>query len=476
MSTGNPRYFRQLQFTGHDFDWSSGTARLHYRFDQGPALVEHFHFPPPFSPSARDRSDAIGRALGLLHLIAGVSYYKVAVPPRVRVAGRTLSPLLAEFLNTLYVQGLAEFAYRNGLDLSGQRPFRAVAGVAPSAHRCDAPQAEPLPQEPIQLAPRYLVAMGGGKDSLVAAEALRRRAEVSLGVVGGARLISEVVSATGLPALRIGRRLDPALADFNRAGAWNGHVPVTAINSAALLVAALLYDFRHVVFANERSADEATLVDTRGQPVNHQYSKSFAFETAFRSVVQQEIGQGPDYFSLIRPLGELAVLQRFARLPQYHAVFSSCNRNFHLEGARIDGRWCGDCPKCRFTFLGLALFLPVDAVVSIFGRNLLDQADQLPGFKALCALNDDKPFECVGTVAEARAAVLALDSKFGWRKTLVVKRLVALLRSDPQVPSVPPLQQLLQAEGPHHVPAAVLGDVMDGFAVSFAVSEPSESG
>ena len=45
----------------------------------------------------------------------------------------------------------------------------------------------------------------------------------------------------------------------------------------------MLHGLRWVVFSNERSAEEATLTDHRGQAVNHQYSKSLDFERRFRA-------------------------------------------------------------------------------------------------------------------------------------------------------------------------------------------------
>ena len=89
------------------------------------------------------------------------------------------------------------------------------------------------------------------------------------------------------------------------------------------------------------------------------------------------------YFSLLRPFSELAVARQFARIDRYDAHFSSCNRNFHLLGERPAQRWCGACPKCHFVFLALAPFMPKPRLMGIFGRNLLDEPEQAPGFDAL---------------------------------------------------------------------------------------------
>jgi len=438
--TGTPRKARRFRFAGSQFDPATGEARLSYAFDDGPLLTERLRFPHAPWPQDQSRQAAFFRALNLLHLVAGVSYYKACLPPEIDTGVPAPAPDLAGFLETLYEQGLAEFAYVNGLDLCGRIRFE------PGPEQADIGSDEVLPD-------RALVAMGGGKDSLLSLELLRGAGlEIQPFCVGRSALIAATVTAAGLPLIQVERELAPGLKALNEAGAWNGHVPVTAINSAIGVCAALLHGFRWVVFSNERSADEATLTDAQGRLVNHQYSKSFAFERAFGEIVRRRVAPGIGYFSLLRRLSELGVAQRFSRLRHYHPVFSSCNRNFHLDGPRTAGRWCGDCPKCRFTTLVLAPFLPRPEIESIFGCNLLDRDDQMPGFRALARLGVDKPFECVGTVAESRAALAALGADPAWQDCRVVRGLAAAAAAT----EPPAIEALLEPQGEHCIPAEVL--------------------
>src|SRR5690606_1730423 len=145
--------------------------------------------------------------------------------------------------------------------------------------------------------------------------------------IGNSPLIEACAARTGLPMLNIRRELSPLLFEYNRAGAYNGHIPVTAINSAILALAAVLYGFDAIAFSNERSASSATL-EYDGQAVNHQWSKGWAFEQAFGARLDALVAPDLHYYSLLRPLSELAVTERFARGTRYDDVFSSCNRNF----------------------------------------------------------------------------------------------------------------------------------------------------
>jgi hypothetical protein len=226
---------------------------------------------------------------------------------------------------------------------------------------------------------------------------------------------------TGLALLNLKRKLAPQLFEYNRIGAWNGHIPVTAINSSILLCAAILYGYDAIAFSNERSASEATL-EYDGQQVNHQWSKSLDFERRLREYTKSHIAADLDYFSLLRPWSELAVTRAFAQSTHYDDVFSSCNRNFRIRSERPADRWCGQCPKCHFVFLALAPFVAKPRLLKIFGRNLLDDAALAPGYDALLEYREHKPFECVGEGRESRAAMYTLSQRPEWREDALVAR------------------------------------------------------
>ncbi|MES2672493.1 MAG: UDP-N-acetyl-alpha-D-muramoyl-L-alanyl-L-glutamate epimerase [Pseudomonadota bacterium] len=469
---------RAFRFVRCGFDVQTGIAQLVYAFDDGPELIETVTVPGAPFDLDEARADAAEQALRLLHLIAGVSYYKAAVPQDIRIDSYTIDADTAALLETIYLNGLGEFAYRNGLNLHGRIKF-PVARVS-EAHpglstdkagnsaggdaSCAPPGAafgltRATNAESLGLREHALVAIGGGKDSLVSIEALRGiGVQQTVTWIGGSQLIKACAERTGLPTLNLGRQLAPELFEYNRQGAWNGHIPVTAINSAILVFAAVLLDADQVVFSNERSASYGSMImfdDGRGTgEVNHQWSKGWAFEQAFGDYVQHHIVADLKYYSLLRPLSELAVARQFAKTDRYDAHFSSCNRNFHILGERPVNRWCGVCPKCHFVFLALAPFMPKPRLVGIFGRNLLDDASQIGGYDALLEYQDHKPFECVGEGKESRAAMAWLSERPEWREDDIVERFAREIR-----PQLSPLEQqiapLLILDDEHRVPSAV---------------------
>ncbi len=441
---------RAFRFVRCGFDAQTGIAQLAYAFDDGPELVETVTVPGAPFVLDNARKAAMEQALRLLHLIAGVSYYKAAVPQDIRIDSYGIDADTAALLELIYVNGLGEFAYRNGLNLHGKIKF--PVGSAPDA-----------PAPALGLREHALVAIGGGKDSLVSIEALRAiGVEQTVTWIGGSQLIAACAAHTGLPMLNIGRQLAPQLFDYNRLGAWNGHIPVTVLNSAIMVFAALLHGVDQVVFSNERSASYGSMIEGTGE-VNHQWSKGWACEQAFGEHVQRHIAADLHYYSLLRPLSELAVARQFAKVSRYDAHFSSCNRNFHILGERPTSRWCGVCPKCHFVFLALAPFMPKPRLVGIIGRNLLDDPTQTAGFDALLEFQDHKPFECVGEGRESRAAMAALAQRPEWSEDALVERFNREIA--PQLDaSELRIEPLLVIDDEHRIPPALWQKLRDQFS------------
>jgi hypothetical protein len=439
--SADPRQSRTFRFVRRTYargESGEGVAGLVYAFDDGVEMIERVRFPDaPDLPI--ERAHAFDAALSVLHLIAGVSYFKAGVPAQLIIDGAPIDQATAALANAVYEHGLGEFAYQNQLDLHGRITF-------PFA------QVDSAPTVTLNLPRRTLVPIGGGKDSLVTIEALRAVGEpVTATWIGNSALIRACAEQTALPTLNIAREISPVLFELNRRGALNGHIPVTAINSAILTVAAVLYGFDAIAFSNERSASVATL-ERDGREVNHQWSKGYTFERAFAQWIHTHVAADLDYFSLLRPLSELAVTRRFAKLTQYHDTFSSCNRNFKILGARPESRWCGQCPKCHFVFLALAPFMPKPQLTAIFGRNLLDDASLAPAFDALLEWHAHKPFECVGEGRESRAAMAALAARADWREDAIVARFRREIAPHLDATELA-IEPLLAAQGEHGIPA-----------------------
>jgi len=396
-----------------------------------------------FGPGGDWDDPAVLAAVRILFLLAGVSYYKTTAAPLIDLGDLPTTPAERAFLQGYYVHGLAEFAYRNGLDLRG------VTIKGPEATSAAPVGYEPAPGRP-------LIPFGGGIDSIVTVESLsggHRGAALCVVHPPGDRFdaIEDAAAVTGLPVVRIARAIDPLVRRSGELGLLNGHVPVTAVISAAAVVAAVLERRDAVVLSNEWSASVPTLV-VDGLAVNHQWSKGDEFERGFAELVADAVGPGLSVFSYLRPRTELWVAKRFARLTDYHHVFRSCNRAFHQDpGQRLKG-WCGRCDKCCFIDLVLAPYMDSSALGVVFaGREPLENPANEPRFRALLGLGADaKPFECVGDADECRAAARVAALREDRAGTVVLQRLRDELAATSSASGFG--EALLEPRGPHSIP------------------------
>jgi hypothetical protein len=453
----DPAAFSTFRFLSRELD-ANGHATLRYALDDKIFFIEKLDLPVEVGRSREVDHGQVSGLLALLHWVAGVSYFKAALPPEVVFESGDPPPATATLLEALYSEGLAELAYANELSGLPRPRFDGRPRFAGGASSTRPDTAVATIAQPAATTPhRILVPVGGGKDSAVALEIVRRSgAELALFSIGDAPPIARTVAVAGLPRLLAKRTLDPTLLALNGAGAINGHVPITAIVSCVALLTAALNGFDAVAMANERSASAGN-VSWDGVEVNHQFSKGLRAERLLSAAVG-ELASDLSLFSVLRPASELAIARAFARMERYHAAFTSCNAIFRIDPALRASSWCCGCPKCRFVYLALAPFVDPESLVAIFGHDLLDDERQFEGFALLSATGGHKPFECVGEEQESLAAMrlLALDER--WSERRVVRRLAAEV-----LPRFPPdagdPETVLALSDEHRVPAALLADV-----------------
>jgi UDP-N-acetyl-alpha-D-muramoyl-L-alanyl-L-glutamate epimerase len=441
-----------FRYEGFVADAEQGLLTCRYSLD-GREFTERI----TLEPGPGWDTPAAQAAARLVFLLAGVSYYKTAAPPVIDLGTTPLTDTERAFLTDFYLQGLGEYAYKNALDLSDLDIQASSASTRPAA---------PALGPSNGTLARALVPFGGGIDSIMTVEGVRKvAADVALFVVSRPgdrfRAIEGPAAVSGLPVLRAGRAIDPQLLRSAEFGFRNGHVPVTGIISAIAILAAVLDGRDVVVMSNEWSASVPTL-EYRGEPVNHQYSKSAAFEAAFRDTLAADPSGLPGYFSALRDRTELWVGEKFTDLTQYHATFRSCNRAFTIDLERRLDHWCGVCDKCCFIDLILAPFMSADQLRAVFkadggGGEPLDNPDLAPKFRALLG-SGTKPFECVGEVNECRAAVVLAARRPDRVNSALLAELAAEINGRPDAPTQAEIEAMRRPVGASFVPAALAAE------------------
>lgn len=257
-----------------------------------------------------------------------------------------------------------------------------------------------------------LVPVGGGKDSVVSMEVLRNE-DVTIYRINKDATVANVLAAAEreYKTCFVNRKLDPRILEMNKRGFLNGHIPFSAVVAFSTFISAYLQGIRYIALSNESSANESTVV---GSFVNHQYSKSYEFEQDFMEYIGSIVETEIRYFSLLRPLSELQIAYLFSKYTKYHKAFRSCN-----AGSK-QGIWCCNCPKCLFVYIILLPFLSQEELVEIFGENLLEKESLDLYFRELTGIEENKPFECVGTRKEVLVSLKDYINKGG--KSLLTER------------------------------------------------------
>lgn len=323
--------------------------------------------------------------IGMVEL---VSYWKTACSPIV-IIPHELDSEQIKWWKKLYFLGLGEFFYVNGIsaDIESFMTIESKGShLSPSNRELNSN--------------KVLVPVGGGKDSVVSLEVLRTSHIDIIPMILNPREASiNTIETAGYSmgdSQIIYRTIDERLLELNKQGFLNGHTPFSALLAFVGALSCLMSGLSYIALSNESSANESTVPDSK---INHQYSKSFEFESDFNWYVKKYLNNDISYFSLLRPVNELQIAKLFSGFTQYHNSFRSCN-----VGSKTDS-WCGKCPKCLFTYIMLSPFIQEDKLIELFGKNLYSDINLVDILDELTGKAEVKPFECVGTPDEVMAAI-----------------------------------------------------------------------
>ena len=391
-----------FEFASYEINSDKKTISFKYRFilsEKEVIFEEKIILPNAISDKVPQK--LLHKILESLHLILGISYWKMYCPEKI-IFPYLMSKEQLRFWNTVYLKGLGEFFYKNNINYKKfDRLFLSN---------------ELICLEPVNLNDskringKILIGIGGGKDSIVAGEKLKKEKKNVIGFIlvnkgEEIKIKKDVLKILDIPYLIVGREMDEKLlkGDLNLPRVYNGHVPITAIYSFISLLLAYVEGFSSIVIPNGKSADSGN-VEYLGEMINHQWSKSKEFEDLFQSYIKLYTTPGVEFGSVMRQMSDTEIFKEFIQYPKYFPYFSSCNKNFRiLQKQKV--KWCGQCAKCAYTFLMLAALIPKAEVITIFNSNLLEDSKLIPIYQDLLGQGKMKPFDCVGTEDEVRQAL-----------------------------------------------------------------------
>ena len=359
--------------------------------------------------------------LGLMEI---PSYWKATCSPEIEIKAGPLNqeqikyPGIAkggderkfiDWWKDLIINGMGQFFYENKINF--RKPnFLNISTINAAGSRRDYAAGSRSD---------ILVPVGGGKDSVVTLETLKKAKKdiqcFSLNPTEAAERITKIAGCRS--PIIVQRKIDEKLLKLNRQGFLNGHTPFSAYLAFLSVLCAAIFNYKYIAFSNERSSNEGN-VKYLGKIINHQWSKSFEFEKKFRDYSKKYLAKKIEYFSFLRPFYEIQIAKLFSKYPKYFNAFLSCNVAYQTaSGTKLPAKkWCGKCSKCLFTWACLYPFVNEKELLKIFGKNLFENKKLLPVMLELIGVGSPrrfKPFECVGTKKENLIAVYLSWKKCG---------------------------------------------------------------
>ena len=388
-----------------------------------------------------------------LGLIEMLSYWKATSAPEIIVNAGYLNLEQIKWWKDLIMKGMSQFFYENKIDFLKPNFLKIISNVTRKDFVTNVTR-----KDFVTLKEGVLVPVGGGKDSVVTLELLKKtKKNIKCFSLNPTEAADEIMKMSDCKKpIIVRRRIDEKLLELNRQGFLNGHTPFSAYLAFLSILLAVIFDQKYIAFSNERSSNEGNL-KYLGRTINHQWSKSFEFEQKFRKYCRKYLTPGVkedkssfppslplrgssvgdenkvfiftsassgssvvEYFSFLRPLYEIQIAKLFSKYPKYFNAFLSCNEAFKTaSGTKLPTKkWCGKCPKCLFVFASLYLFVETKKLIKIFRKNLFEDPEGiplsagsygaskklLPIMRQLIGEEKFKPFECVGTKKESLIA------------------------------------------------------------------------
>eukprot|EP01065_Artemidia_motanka_P013276 TRINITY_DN17323_c0_g1_i1.p1 TRINITY_DN17323_c0_g1~~TRINITY_DN17323_c0_g1_i1.p1 ORF type:complete len:513 (+),score=152.43 TRINITY_DN17323_c0_g1_i1:63-1541(+) len=425
-----------LDFKG--WEWR-GRGAVEFRFQCSGKLLRHVVRLPGLQQADLDRS-CVRACLQGIGLSVAPWLWQARRPPVIRISAGSVDAFQLEFWKVAYTHAIGEWLWVNrgraGVPVAPSRKDGRGSVADPATlftlEARSATAGPPVPPAPLERrgssSRRVLLPLGGGKDSLVLYERMRRvgiepdfmflcndegewKKNWRYQAVADAAKDGDADVVVAESILKDKDKLEDMRDATDGTGfLWGALVAFTSALTACV------HGYDVVSVGNERSANAGNGVLWGDQEVNHQYDKGQEFERAMQEYITRYIAGGVRYFSGLADLWEIQIARMFCSTPKYLPLFISCNVG--------NGEWCGRCAKCCFVYVLLSAFAPAELVTDVerrvpsgcrgappFAGDMLSDRRLFGTFDTLAGWGQAKPMDCVGTPDEVRLALYLLSER-----------------------------------------------------------------
>jgi len=236
--------FDKFYFESFEFDKNKLEARFNYSFDKEEFFTELISFNDSnFSVRKNLDLEVINNLLFHIHIVLGISYYKLYPTKELVVESGYLDDYQIKFWKNFYINWLWEFLYTNKISPIGL--FNFINNSEKKYFKKD-----------FEIGNKALVPVWWWKDSIVSIELLKKiwfNIDLYTFWVKDNILYWNTQEVSWNNRLFIKRKISN-LKDFIDKWYYNWHVPITWIIAFVSELVCYLYDYKYIVLSNEKSA------------------------------------------------------------------------------------------------------------------------------------------------------------------------------------------------------------------------------
>ncbi|GAH27072.1 unnamed protein product, partial [marine sediment metagenome] len=180
-------------------------------------------------------------------------YWKATCSPKIIIKAGPLDREHIDWWKDLIINGMGQFFYENKIDF--RKPnFLNISSINVAGFRSTINVAGFRRDE-------VLVPVGGGKDSVVTLEILKKaKKEFSSFFLNPTEAAQKIMKIAGCKnPIIVKRKIDKKLLELNRQGFLNGHTPFSAYLAFLSILCAVIFGQKYIAFSNERSSNDDEL-------------------------------------------------------------------------------------------------------------------------------------------------------------------------------------------------------------------------
>ena len=242
--------YNNFYYHGFDIKYEDNYIFVTYDFEIKGLMRFNPTLKVPINKDVKYNKELVEKIVFYAGLAEIPSYWKATCSSNIIIECGALDNKQISWLKKLTFNGLGEFFYVNNINPSYD-DFVSITARGKTYDVTDN-----------NIYDGYLVAVGGGKDSITSLEILKDKQNKKAFIINNRKVCFDSCYTAGLTdkdIINVERLFDRKIIELNNKVFLNGHTPISSCIAFISFLTAYLNGIKYVVLSNESSANEATV-------------------------------------------------------------------------------------------------------------------------------------------------------------------------------------------------------------------------